>query len=103
MKRTKTLTKEKIMCYSRCPFEGSHSGECSNPTRNSKSLNSHCFSGFVCKHCNDICLEEMQSDTEEVCQDCEGEYLMENCDSDIEYAQLLNKYKPLKISVDSTK
>ena len=71
------------MCYGSCPYQGSFSGECNNPTRNSKKPDAHCFDGFVCEYCEEICNESDMMETEKseqtICLDCQEKYSLTEC------------------------
>lgn len=62
------------MCYSRCPFENSFTGECSNPSKNALSLSAHCNNGFVCTHCKEERAEDEYSEFDGICVECADQY-----------------------------
>ena len=62
------------MCYSRCPYENSFSGECNNPRKNSRNIDAHCNNDFICSVCNEQHSEDELSDFEGTCVDCAVNY-----------------------------
>lgn len=61
------------MCYGSCPFQGSFSGECSAPLKNSKNFDAHCNTDFECIVCGDLTTEENAGQEDCVCIDCEAQ------------------------------
>lgn len=73
------------MCYNNCPYAGSHSGECSNPLKNSKNLDAHCNDDVECKGCGCAIAEDENEGETNLCPDCFIAWEMTQCDTCKDY------------------
>ncbi len=67
------------MCYNSCPYAKSFSGECNNPTKNSRDPKAYCFEGFVCSKCDTVFHDETDEWSDGICIDCASEDDLKKC------------------------
>lgn len=78
------------MCYSNCKNENYH-GECSKRI-NKYDTDLHCFTGFLCEHCNEVFADDTQlSDFENTCVDCAADkFQCKHCAEILENSEMSN-------------